>query len=228
MIKPEYRHEYKHTINLQDYYTIRQRLRAVAKPDPNAGEEGRYHVRSLYFDNEDDKALREKIDCLPNREKFRIRIYNRDSSLIKLEKKSKVRGLCNKRATPLSPEQTAQILAGETDWMRDSQDPLLLELYVKMREQRLRPRTIVDYTREAYSFPCGNVRITFDSEIRTGLYAKDLFAGALPSVSVCPPGVMLLEVKYDDYLPELMRALIQTNTRRTESFSKYAECRIYG
>lgn len=228
MIQPAYRHEYKHTINLQDYHTVRQRLKAAAKPDPNAGAKGCYHVRSLYFDNEDDKALREKIDGLPNREKFRIRIYNRDSSLIKLEKKSKMRERCNKRATTLSLAQTKQILAGETDWMRDSQDPLLLELYVKMREQRLRPRTIVDYTREAYSFPLGNVRITFDSEIRTGLYAKDLFAGELPLVSVCPPGIMLLEVKYDDYLPELMRALIQTNTRRTESFSKYAECRIYG
>lgn len=228
MIKPEYRHEYKHTINLQDYYAIRQRLKTAVPSDPNAGAKGRYHVRSLYFDNEDDKALREKIEGLPNREKFRIRLYNRDSGLIKLEKKSKLRGLCNKRATTLSLEQTKKILAGETDWMRETKDPLLLELYVKMREERLKPRTIVDYMREAYSFPCGNVRITFDSEIRTGLYAKDLFAKELPSVSVCPPGVLLLEVKYDDYLPELIRALIQTNTRRTESFSKYAACRIYG
>lgn len=223
-----YRHEYKHTINLLDYHSLRQRVRAVSKIDPNAGADGNYHIRSLYFDNDDDKALREKIYGLPNREKFRIRLYNIDDAFIRLEKKSKVNGLCNKQSTALTREQTQRILANDILWMAASDEPLIVEFYSKLRFQRLKPRTIVDYRREAYIFPYGNVRVTFDSDIRTGLYSTGLFDSSIPTLSVGVPGVLLLEVKYDNFLPDIMRDLIQTNTRRTGAFSKYAACRIYG
>ncbi len=228
MNQPEYRHEYKHAINLLDYHALRQRVRAVARRDPNADANGRYHIRSLYFDNEDDKALREKLYGLPNREKFRIRLYNGSSDVIRLEKKSKVNGLCNKQSAALSKEQAERLLSGDTGWLKDASEPLFVELYGKMSFQRLKPRTLVDYWREAYIYPPGNVRVTFDSEVRTGLYATGLFARDVPTLSVGLPGVMLLEVKYDSYLPDIMRDMIQTNTRRTEAFSKYAVCRIYG
>ncbi len=224
----EYRHEYKHAINLLDYHSLKQRVKAVSQLDPNAGPDGRYHIRSLYFDNDYDKALREKKDGLPNREKFRIRLYNIDDTFIQLEKKSKVNGLCNKQSTALSREQSQRILSGDVSWMAESTEPLIFEFYSKIQFQRLKPRTIVDYWREAYIFPYGNVRITFDSDIRTGLYATGLFDKDIPTLSVSEPGVLLLEVKYDNFLPDLMRDLIQTNTRRTEAFSKYAACRIYG
>lgn len=224
----EYRHEYKHTINLLDYHSIRQRVKTVARLDPNAGADGRYHIRSLYFDNDDDKALREKIYGLPNREKFRIRLYNGNEDIIRLEKKSKINGLCNKKSELLTAEQAERIMEGDTEWMRDSPEPLIVEFYSKMRWQRLKPRTIVDYWREAYIYPYGNVRVTFDSEVRTGLYSTGLFERELPTLYVCDPGMLLLEVKYDNFLPDIMRDLIQTNTRHTEAYSKYAACRIYG
>lgn len=224
----EYRHEYKHAINLLDYHTLRHRLTSVAQRDPNADADGRYHIRSLYFDNEDDKALREKIYGLPNREKFRIRLYNGKNDLIRLEKKSKLSGLCNKQSAPLTPEQTERLLLGDTSWLRDTDEPLFTELYGKISYQRLKPRTIVDYWREAYIYPHGNVRVTLDSDIRTGIYATGLFERTLQTLRVGDPGVLLLEVKYDNYLPDIMRDIIQTNTRHTASFSKYAACRIYG
>lgn len=224
----EYRHEYKHAINLLDYYALRQRIRSVARLDPNAGVDGRYHIRSLYFDNGEDKALREKLYGLPSREKFRIRLYNESGALIRLEKKSKVNGLCSKQSTHLAREQAEQILAGETAWMLKAGDALLAELYAKMCYQRLRPKTLVDYWREAYIFPYGNVRITFDSDVRTGLYATGLFDQDIPTLGTGEPGVLLLEVKYDSFLPDIIRDLIQTNTRHTEAFSKYAACRVYG
>ncbi|HBR02742.1 MAG TPA: molecular chaperone [Ruminiclostridium sp.] len=223
-----YRHEYKHTINLLDYHSLRQRVRAVLRTDSNAGADGCYHIRSLYFDNDDDKALREKIVGLPNREKFRIRLYNIDDAFIRLEKKSKVNGLCNKQSAKLTREQTQRILAGDVSWMAESDESLIVEFYSKLRFQRLKPRTIVDYRREAYIFPYGNVRVTFDSDIRTGLYSTGLFDNDIPTLSVGEPGVLLLEVKYDNFLADLLRDLIQTNTRHTGTFSKYAACRIYG
>lgn len=228
MSQPSYRHEYKHTINLLDYYTIRQRVKAVAGLDPNAGADGRYHIRSLYFDTDDDKALREKLNGLPEREKFRLRIYNRNGDYIRLEKKSKRNSLCAKAITVLPAEQTERILRSDIEWMRDSSDGLVLELYGKMRYQGLKPRTIVDYWREAYIYPFGNVRVTFDFEVRTGLYSTRLFEQALPTLPVGHAGVLLLEVKYDNFLPDMMRDLIQTNSRHTEAFSKYTACRTYG
>ena len=224
----EYRHEYKHTINLLDYHTLRQRIRCVARLDPNAGTDGRYHIRSLYFDNDDDKALREKLYGLPSREKFRIRLYNESGDFIRLEKKSKRNGLCNKQSVKLTRAQAEQIIAGDTAWMLTANDALLAEFYAKICYQRLRPKTLVDYFREAYIFPYGNVRITFDSDVRTGLYSTGLFDKDIPTLRTGEPGVLLLEVKYDDFLPDIIRDLIQTNTRQAHAFSKYAACRIYG
>ena len=228
MKEPVYRHEYKHAINLLDYHALRQRMRAVAQLDPYAGTDGRYHIRSLYFDNDDDKALREKLYGLPNREKYRIRIYNAGSDFIRLEKKSKVNGLCNKQSATLTKAQADQILAGDIEWMAYSNNAVILEFYGKIGYQRLRPKTIVDYWREAYIYPYGNVRITFDSEVRTGIYSTGLFDKNLPTFSTGEPGVLLLEVKYDEFLPDVIRDLIQTNTRHTAAFSKYTISRIYG
>ena len=222
-----YRHEYKHTINLMDYHSLRRRLLAIARPDAHAGQNGRYRVRSLYFDNENDLALREKLYGLPNREKYRIRLYNGDDTLIRLEKKSKVSGLCQKQSAALTREQTERILRGDTAHLAETSDAVLTEFHAKAQYKRLRPKTIVDYDREAYTFPHGNVRVTFDMNIRTGLYATDLFRTGT-TLQAQEPGLMLLEVKYDNFLPDIMRDIIQTNTRHTEAFSKYAACRMYG
>ena len=224
----KFRHELKHTINRSDYFALRSRLRAVAKVDKNVDETGKYRIRSLYFDNIHDKALREKIDGVNNREKFRIRYYNDNFSFIKLEKKSKINGLCNKQATSITKEQCESLLEGDIGWMKESKDPLIMELYTKMNYQQLRPRTLVDYMREPFVYEPGNVRITIDSDIRTGLYTKDLFDLEAPMIRVDEADTMILEVKFDAFLPDVMADIIQTNHRRSSAFSKYAVCRMYG
>lgn len=222
-----FRSELKHTINRSDYLALKQRLNAVAQRDTHAEDNGAYHIRSLYFDSPDDKALREKLDGINQREKFRIRYYNWDPSYIRLEKKSKRNGVGNKQYAPMTQEQCEQLIAGEIGWMLDSRLPLLVELYGKIKFQQLRPRTIVDYTREAYLFPAGNVRVTLDSNIRTGLQSLDFFNPDLPTVPTGHPDKMILEVKFDDFLPEIMRDVVQTKERRSAAFSKYAVCRMY-
>ncbi|MBR4165827.1 MAG: polyphosphate polymerase domain-containing protein, partial [Lachnospiraceae bacterium] len=185
-------------------------------------------IRSLYFDNADDKALREKIDGVNCREKFRIRYYNGDTSFIKLEKKSKINGLESKFGAQISREEAEKIVRGDTDWMREASDrPLLQELCCKMRFQGLRPKVIVDYTREPFIYRPGNVRVTFDYDIRTGLGCTDFLN---PDCVTVPAGdaPILLEVKWDAYLPEIIRACVQEPGRRVTAFSKYAQCRIYG
>lgn len=220
------RHEWKHIINASDLIILRQRLQAVMQPDEHALN-GKYEIRSLYFDNLSDKALREKLDGVNNREKFRLRYYNRDPSLIRLEKKSKYNGLCSKECTLLSPEETQALLNGDNAWMAKDSRALVAELYAKMSFQQLRPKTIVDYTREPYLFAAGNVRITIDYDIRTSL----LCTGFLDSACVTIPAgsaPIILEVKWDAYLPDIIRDIVQLKNRPSCAFSKYAACRIYG
>lgn len=222
----DFRHEWKHEINYSDMVVLRQRLKAVMKPDENAVN-GKYFIRSLYFDNISDKALREKIDGVNCREKFRIRYYNGDTSLIHLEKKSKINGLGNKQSANLSAEEAQKIVDGDLNWMADCDRPLVQELYSKMKSQGLRPKTIVDYTREPFVFSAGNVRVTLDYDIRTGLYCTDFLN---PDCITIPAGnaPIILEVKWDEFLPSVIRDIVQLESRRTAAFSKYAVCRIYG
>lgn len=221
-----FRHEWKHEISLSDMITLRSRLQAVAQIDSHAID-GNYEIRSLYFDNLSDKALREKIDGVNNREKFRLRYYNKDVSLIHLEKKSKQNGLGAKTSAVLTKDEAQAIIDGDYSRIAESEYPLIKELYLKMTTQQLRPKTIVDYTREPYIFPAGNVRVTMDYDIRTGLKCTDFLNTGCTTI---PAGnaPIILEVKWDAYLPDIIRDIIQLNGRHTCAFSKYAACRIYG
>lgn len=221
----DFRHEVKHEINRSDMITIRQRLRAVAYPDSHAVN-GVYRIRSLYFDNLNDKVLRENLNGLSRREKFRIRYYNGDTSVIHLEKKSKVGGLGRKESASLTIKQAQQIADGDLAWMLHSDAPLVRELYSKMTTQGLQPKTIVDYTREPFVFPAGNVRVTLDYDIRSGMRCTDFLDADCVTVPVTD--TIILEVKWDSFLPDIIRDAVSLESRREGAFSKYANCRIYG
>lgn len=218
------RHEIKHYINYSDFLRLRATLPHVATRDKHAADEDGYRVRSLYFDNYADKALREKLDGLQKKEKFRFRIYNDDPSYIQLEKKSKVDRLCYKEKTVVSPALCTAVLAGDYDVLKDSGDRLLFELYTKMHYELLRPQNIVDYMREAYVFSAGNVRVTIDYDIRTSFDVKAFLDPQF--VSIPMPGKMILEVKYDAFLPEVIRGAVSLSSRHQTAFSKYAATRI--
>lgn len=221
----KFRHELKQEITYTDMLALRQRLKAVMQTDSHATD-GRYEIRSLYFDNLNDKALREKIDGVNIREKFRIRYYNNDTSLINLEKKSKINGLCIKESTRLTFEQTEAILNGDYTWMAKCNASLIRELYLKMKHDGLYPKTIVNYTREPFVFRPGNVRITLDYSIKTGLSAVDFLNNSCVTVPIANNPI-ILEIKWDEYLPDIIKDIIQFNRGNIVAFSKYAACRMY-
>ena len=222
----KFRNEWKHEITPSDMITLRARLRTVAKPESH-GTNGTYDIRSLYFDDQFDTALREKINGVNMREKFRIRYYENDTSFIRLEKKSKINGLCNKQQVRLYAEEVERILSGDTEWMRTDERELVGELYYKMKSCGLRPKTIVDYRRDAFVFPAGNVRVTLDYNIRTGLQSIDFLNPSSVTVPATD-NTIILEVKWDEYLPDIIRDAVNLEGRRSSAFSKYAACRIYG
>ena len=221
-----FRHEWKYEINYMDFLTLRMRLAAVMQRDSHAVD-GKYEIRSLYFDTPSDRALREKLDGVNQREKFRIRLYNYDTSVIFLEKKSKWNNLCSKESTELTEEEVQRLLRGEIMWMKNTDRVLCRELYDKMVGQGLRPKTIVDYTREPFVLAPGNVRVTLDYAIHTGLQCTDFLNPQAVTVPAGEDGI-LLEVKWDEYLPDIIREAVSLESRRAGAFSKYAQCRIYG
>ncbi len=218
------RHELKYPINQTDLAELRARLPQLLEPDENSVGGNSYRVRSLYFDNYADKVLKEKIDGVDGREKFRIRMYNNDPSFLRAEKKSKKNGLCFKESAVISAALCGQLLLGNCAPLKETGCQLLEELYVKMHTQLLRPKNIVDYTREAYVFPAGNVRVTLDCDIRGSLETTAFLQPGIVTVPVC--GTAVLEVKYDRFLPELIRGIVSLSCRQSTACSKYAAARI--
>lgn len=220
------RHEWKHAVSYADRLTLETRLSAVMQCDPHAVS-GQYNIRSLYFDNLFDKALLEKLNGVNHREKFRIRYYNGDTSFIMLEKKSKINDLCSKQQVILTYEEAQAIANADMQQLTDCRKALVQELYCKMQTQGLRPKTIVDYTRKPFIYPPGNVRVTIDYDIRTGITETNFLD---PACITVPAGdaPIILEVKWDAFLPSVIRDLIQLPGIHSAAFSKYAACRIYG
>ena len=223
----QYRNEVKHLINTGDRASICASMRAIAQLDPHAQAKGYYTIRSLYFDNMADKALREKLDGVNEREKFRIRYYDGDTDLIHLEKKVKRDSMGYKVSCSLTAEEAQRIVDGDTLWMASDKRALVVELYAKMKGQGLRPKTIVDYERIPFVYGPGNVRVTIDYNIRTGLRCTDFLNPSCVTIPASGNDIVL-EVKWDDYLPTVIRHAVQIKGRRQSAFSKYAQCRIYG
>lgn len=218
------RHELKHYINYSDVLQLRARLPFVASPDKNATEGNGYRVKSLYFDNYNDKALKEKIDGINDREKFRLRLYDNNISFIRLEKKSKINGICFKESTIITEEECRLLLHGDLTILKENGKSLCLELYSKMNYQQLRPKNIVDYRREAFVYTMGNVRVTLDYDIHTSYNIHDFLKSEPISIPI--HGVYILEVKYDNFLPEIIRGIASLSSRQSAAFSKYAATRI--
>lgn len=220
------RHELKHNINQQDDLVITSRLRKLFDHDPNAGSHGSYRVSSLYFDTPYDRALRQKIDGVNLREKFRLRYYGEDISFIRLEKKFKINGMCGKHSVKVTEQQVRKILNGDIEFLLHSEHPLLIELYSKMKGQLLEPKTVVTYDREAFIYGPGNVRVTIDRNLRSGLDNTNFLNPKLFHAPVSE-GLAVLEVKYDEFLPEVVTMAVQLPNRQASSYSKYAVCRKY-
>ena len=223
----KYRHELKFLINHHQYYIIQQRLKSLVAGDPHAGARGEYHIRSLYFDDINNKALYEKLAGIRDRVKYRIRIYNMEDKAIHFEKKIKFGDYIAKLKESLTREMFDRLMSGDIEVFNLPDRPLLLEVYKEMKYKQLRPKVIVDYVREAYVCQTGNVRVTFDKELRTGLHSIDIFNKGLHSIRALDHNFIILEVKYDEYIPEYIKIALQLSGLNQQSASKYVTCRKF-
>ena len=221
--EPRLRHEEKHQVNLREALVLSRRLEKLFPRDPHAGPEGSYQVVSLYYDDPYDTALRQKLDGVNRREKFRLRYYGEEPAFFKLEKKYKVKGLCGKGSCRLSREEGERLLRRDFAFLLEKEEPLAREFYAKLR-RGLAPKTVVRYTREAFLYAPGNVRVTLDGDIRAGAPERFLIPQKLlPALG----GLAVVEVKYDAFLPEIVKLAVQVPNRQGTACSKYALCRRY-
>ena len=221
------RHELKFFINEMQYQVLSRQLDRVLWRDPNGDVNNEYHIRSLYFDTIFNDAYFDKMDGDQNRDKYRIRIYNMRDTNIKLECKTKVGSLISKRSLGIPRDLAEQIIACDPTGLEQTRYGLLSDLYREMTCKLLRPVVIVDYVREAYLHPAEEVRITFDKQIRTGLYQTDMFNPNIPTYPVFDDPVEVLEVKYDEFLPSYLQAILSGVTAQRSAVSKYTWCRRY-
>lgn len=218
------RHEFKYIIDRRTYHLIKENLKGIISPDVHSIGGG-YHIRSLYFDDRYGSALDEKESGIMYRRKYRIRVYEKSDAVIKLERKEKYGDYIAKPTASLSRDEFYRICQGDCSFLL-TRGKLEQDFYCEVKTKGLAPAVIVDYYREAFVSETGNVRITFDSELQAGVNTADIFSDNVHLADCFEPGSLLLEVKYDDYIPKHISQALQVGSLTKTANSKYVLCRL--
>lgn len=222
----KYRHELKFIISSNMAEVLKQRLSILMDVDANSVyDDNTYLIRSLYFDDVNSSAYYEKMDGVGFRKKYRIRIYNLDDSFIRLECKYKHNNMTSKDQLKISKELCLSIVDGELLDKDLPNNKFFTQFYTDLILKQLKPSVIVDYRRLAYTYPVSDVRITFDSKIRSGLYNYNLFDENINYYSIIDDEEVVLEVKFNEILPESIAIILSTVPTARQAFSKFAHCR---
>lgn len=221
--KIKFRNELKYLISYRDYLKLKAVIKTTMQLDSNSNLDG-YLIRSLYFDDLEDSALYEKNYGVYNRKKFRVRIYNLEKDLIRLERKRKQNQFINKEDFTLDYDTFSSIIGGDVAFLMEAENSVAREFYLDYKLKMLRPKVIVDYVREAYVMKAGNVRITFDKELAASSNLSDFFNRTITR-SILPKETMILEVKFDEFLPNIVRGYLSLIDKKPMSLSKYVMCR---
>ena len=216
-----FRHELKYLINRRDMDSCISRISRFAGFDEHASGDG-YLVRSMYYDDMDCSAYEDKENGVRGRYKFRIRMYDMDDSFICLEKKIKEGSFVRKESAVLSTEEYDMIRCGKTDHLLGRKEPAANDFAATSRINRLHPEVIVDYHRIPFVYEHGTVRITFDTDIKA-VNSNDIMRKDAPAYNVLPTDVLIMEVKYTEFLPEIFTAILPIEGCRLAS-SKYVMC----
>lgn len=219
----KYRHELKYLIDTAQKDYICLRLGHFLKLDKHTNNGG-YTIRSLYFDDYFNSAYEEKNAGILERKKYRIRIYNFGDASIKLERKKKIGSYIYKESAPLTKDEVYDIINGKYDFLLSSPHPLCKEFYIECISNCIRPRTIVDYERQPWILDEGTVRITFDMDVRSAIGSYDIFDASLPTLPVLEPGKCIMEVKFTEFLPQIVRDVLPDRAAELTSASKYVMC----
>lgn len=223
----KYRHEYKYVSPEITLSVLESRAKCALPLDSHVGSNGAYSIRSIYFDDIYNTCYHENEDGTDPREKFRIRTYNCGTDRISLELKQKENSKTLKSSCTISKEDCGVIMNGGIPEIKDSSPYLMKKLVSKMQYSGLKPVCIVAYERVPYVYKIGNVRVTFDRNIRSSSDIKGFFSSSTAFRPVLERNINMMEVKFDELLPDYIASLLQTGLLRQTSFSKYFLCRKF-
>lgn len=223
----KYRNELKYVVSASQLACIRSRMKSLLPLDEHVNEKGQYNIRSIYFDDYKNTCFYENEEGTSPREKFRIRTYNGNQDEINLELKRKERGKIHKESCVLTREQCEAFFGGEGLPLNGEYPAVLRKFCIKYQSELYRPKVIVEYEREPYVYELGNVRITLDTNIRSSNRMDSFFEDTVFARPIMPLGYHLLEVKYDEFLPDHIYKSLQLENLRLTTFSKYYLCRKY-
>lgn len=218
-----YRQEIKKKMNSAQALLLENRISAILQQDLNTNENGNYYIRSIYFDTFSDSAYNEKMIGINNREKYRIRFYELNDQLINLERKEKKGNLIYKESTKIDVNTLNSLINNDFECLKKYNTSLTNDFYAKAKAKKMRPVVIVDYVRRAYVFSAGNVRITFDSQIQSRKIEGDLWSKG--ELYQALPNEVIVEIKFNKYLPEHIRNIVCSIPGHRLALSKYTICR---
>lgn len=222
----KYRHEFKYLISYDQMKIIQMRLEKAMKLDSHA-ENGKYTISSLYFDDYDDSCFYEVAAGIDLRKKYRLRYYEHNTDRIMLECKAKRNNMMLKKACLLDQNEAAKLVNGS--YLRDvaDQNDLKKEMTFMIMAKGYHPKVIVEYERIPYVYESGNVRITFDMNVISSTDVGHFLDKYAKRRLVLPVDTLIMEVKYDEFLPEVIYDCINIGALEQLSISKYTLCRKY-
>jgi hypothetical protein len=216
-----YRFELKYLISNYEYNFLKSLLKSVMTLDLNCSDDDMYRVRSLYFDTLDNTDMYDKLSGIKDRKKVRLRLYNLDDKLIKLEMKNKKNNYTYKETLQISNTTGKEIINGNYKSFYNNKTHMSTKFYNYFALNKIKPKVIIEYLREAYIYSFSNIRINFDKEIKASYYTSDIYNRNLTFVPIIKPDLIILEIKYKDFIPIwLKKILLSAKVSRT-SFSKY-------
>ncbi|MBK5241470.1 polyphosphate polymerase domain-containing protein [Clostridium sp.] len=220
------RHELKYTISDLNCLVLKNRLSKVLKKDKNCPEEG-YSIASVYFDDYNNKAYTEKINGNDIRHKYRIRFYNDDTSFLKLERKSKIHQMTMKSSVSLTESEVKDIYAGNFEFLKEKKENLYKDFYFQLAHCLIKPKVIVKYNRVAFIHPVGDLRITFDTNVKTSINQVNIFEEKISYIPALGINENILEIKFNGVMPDYIKSLIESGNVMASSSSKYVYSRKY-
>lgn len=235
-----YRKENKYIVGDDVLLDVRNRISTLMSIDHHQKGD-QYTIRSVYFDSPSRKCIEENEAGVSTREKYRIRAYDCSDSFISAEIKIRHRDTISKMSTPISrtlfdalvSNDRYRAIAGLEDAIKESAqghtdpktDIRVLEKYLaKIATENYAPACIVSYERCAFVYNVANVRITFDRNTYSSTEYDRMFDPALTGRAAIDGNRHILEIKYDEFLPDEIATVLGGMSLTRCASSKYAMC----
>ena len=215
------RKEIKYIVPLTKAILIKNSLNSLLMRDSNCTE-GAYSVRSLYFDSVNNIDFSEKIAGVSHRKKIRIRIYDGDGSLCKLEIKEKHDDRQYKQSIEICAADVKALTHGNYSVLKKyfHDTAFGLKIYSIMEQGLYRPVVLMEYDRFAYRYPMYETRITIDSNIRATESNMDIFASEINYNPILYENVVL-EIKYSGKIMGFVSEVLAQFHLTQGAYSKY-------